>query len=343
MLYKVDTVSKRLTTLKSTHFSDIGVRERYDVQEWIHGTPEILGEDLLIIAKELPLSPSTRLDLLAIDRQANLVIIELKRDDSGNEVEWQAIKYASYCSNFTPDDIVGHYSKGHEKNTDEARADIERFIETDLDSLNQNQRIILVARKFHSDVVSAVLWLRDYYLLDIKCVRLRSYVDHDGELFITPDIIIPLPEAKDYIERKEVKQRDTRERTISPFSLEVGAFELSELERRLRETFNRPSELTPRFVHFIEILLSEERVFNRDEIKQALFARGVGADIGYAGRLLSGISQFLTKKSNPHLRQVIEFESGGDSGEVKRDYRIVPEYRPLLQKLTTEWHNAPTP
>ena len=34
--------------------------------------------------------------LLAVDLTGALVIIELKRDDSGADVHWQAIKYASY-------------------------------------------------------------------------------------------------------------------------------------------------------------------------------------------------------------------------------------------------------
>ena len=53
-----------------------------------------------------------------------------------------------------------------------------------------------------------MLWLREFGV-DIQCTRLAPFVDSDGELFIKPETIIPLPEAKDYIERKEVKQRTT--------------------------------------------------------------------------------------------------------------------------------------
>ncbi|MCK4468341.1 MAG: hypothetical protein KAU60_08315, partial [Desulfobacterales bacterium] len=42
---------------------------------------------------------------------------------------------------------------------------------------------------------------------NVQCVRLAPYVDSDDELFIKPDVIIPLPEAKDYIEKKEIKLR----------------------------------------------------------------------------------------------------------------------------------------
>ena len=37
--------------------------------------------------------------------------VELKRDDSGTDVEWQAIKYVTYLSNFLLDDIFTYYAQ----------------------------------------------------------------------------------------------------------------------------------------------------------------------------------------------------------------------------------------
>ena len=54
-------------------------------------------------------------------------------------------------------------------------------------------------------MISAVLWLRDFGV-DIQCTRLAPFLD-GKELFIKPETIIPLPEARDYIEKKEIKQR----------------------------------------------------------------------------------------------------------------------------------------
>jgi RecB family endonuclease NucS len=104
-MYRVDIENKRLIKLSPTQFNALKLKEKYDIEEWIEKTPEILGEELLIIYKELLLPSGKRLDLLAIDKKANLVIIELKRDDSGTNVEWQAIKYTSYCSNFLQEEI----------------------------------------------------------------------------------------------------------------------------------------------------------------------------------------------------------------------------------------------
>lgn len=205
-MFRVDINNKCLIELKPTGFSELGLKERFDIQEWIEKSPTILGEELLVIGKEVILPSGKRLDLLCVDKSATLVIVELKRDDSGASVEWQAIKYASYCSNFLPEEIFRQYAGYLDKPEADAAKAIEEFIDGDIESLNSVQRIILASKEFNSEVISAVLWLREFGV-NIQCTRLAPYLDADGGLFIKPETIIPLPEAKDYIERKEIKQR----------------------------------------------------------------------------------------------------------------------------------------
>jgi len=337
-MYKVDIQKKSLTELNKASFSELGLKERFDIQEWIEKTPSILGEELLVIAKEYELPSRIRLDLLAIDKQANLVVIELKRDESGSSVDWQSIKYASYCSNFTHEEIYRIYAEYLGTDENESELKIETFIDEETESLNESQRIILASKEFHSDVVSAVLWLRDFGV-EIQCVKLEPFVDSENNLFINPSIIIPLPEAKDYIKRKETKIKEKSLSKLSSFSLEKSDLEPEALKEQLVSSFSRISDLTPRVRAFFSILLSENRSFDREEIKTKLHEDGIGNDIGHAGRLLSNISQFLTKKSNPHLRQVVEFQTGGAHGETKNNYMITEEYRTLVAEALEQTEN----
>jgi hypothetical protein len=335
-MYKVDIEKKTLIKLREAKYSELGLRERFDIQEWIEKTPAVLGEELLIIAKEYELPSRSRLDLLAIDKAANLVVIELKRDDSGASVDWQAIKYASYCSAFSDEEIYRVFAMYSETDEDAARQEIERFIDEEPENINQKQRLILVSREFHSDVVSAVLWLLDYGI-DIQCVRFEPYKDECG-LFINPSIIIPAPEARDYIKRKETKSKEKSLSRSGSFSLEPSSLDDDELRQTLTSTFSRKSDLTPRIIAFFEILASEDRQFGREEIKERLLKMEIGDNIGHAGRLLSNISQFLTKKSNPHLRQVVEFQSGGAQGETKYSYRLLHQYNQLVSDVLATVH-----
>jgi hypothetical protein len=337
-MYRIDLEGKRLIKIPATSFSLLSLKERFDIQEWIEKTPEILGEQLLIIAKELILPSGRRLDLLAIDKNASLVVIELKRDDSGTDVEWQAIKYASYCSAFSQDDVYRTFAEFLGMDSNEAQTRIEKFIDCELDQLNSEQRIILVAREFHADVLSAAFWLRDFDI-DIACIRLSPHSDESGNMFVNPEVLIPLPEAKNYIQKKVSKQREQKGGGTSSFSMEKSDLTDDALLASLVQSLSRSTNLTPRLRAFFKIILEEDRPFDREEVKQRLLKMGIGSNIGNAGRLLSNISQFLTKKLNPHLRQIIEFDSGGEHGETKNKYRVLPQYRALLRQALKEVEN----
>jgi hypothetical protein len=149
--------------------------------------------------------------LLAIDRDGRLVVIELKRDDSGRSVELQAIKYAAYCSTLTLSDVsilFQQYLKksNNECSVDEAKKRIVDFIENDdFEELNDRPRIIIASKEFRSEVTATVLWLRNFGV-DITCVKVTPYEMDEGNIAFESNILIPLPEAKDFLIQAEKKE-----------------------------------------------------------------------------------------------------------------------------------------
>jgi len=97
-MYRIEKSRNNVIKLEERLFKELKIREREHLQEWIAKNPEMLGEELLIIQKEYDGFNDTneRLDLLALDKDGGLVIIENKLDDTGRNVVWQALKYASY-------------------------------------------------------------------------------------------------------------------------------------------------------------------------------------------------------------------------------------------------------
>lgn len=71
---------KDVSTLETVSLKQEGFRED-DLREWIINSPEsILGEDFRLIGREVSVKQiGDGIDLLAIDRDANVVAIELKR------------------------------------------------------------------------------------------------------------------------------------------------------------------------------------------------------------------------------------------------------------------------
>lgn len=339
-MYKVDIEGKTLTKLKSPLYRDLNLKERFDIQEWVESDATILGEELMIIAKELVLPSKKRLDLLAIDKKGCLVVIELKRDFSGSEIEWQSIKYASYFSSLEDKEIIQIYANYAKYSLEQASADIEEFLNLEEDwkiALNKQQRIILVAGQFNSDVISAVLWLREH-TVDISCVELSPFVD-DKQLFIQANILIPIKEAREFVHKWDLKQQEEKifeQQRQHSFSLSVSEYDETVLMEKLTESLTRKSNLTDRLIKFFKILLSNKKALDREEVKQYLFNAGVGSDIGHTGRLLSNISQFLTKENNDHLRQLVSFSGGEFFGAVKSDYYLNNKYRNLVNQVLNQ-------
>ncbi len=105
-MYLIDKQKNRIEKIKQVTFSELGFKERGHLQEWLEANPEALGEDFLIIQKEFSGFNYTneRLDLLALDKKGNVVIIENKLDDTGRDVTWQALKYAPAVARLLPSD-----------------------------------------------------------------------------------------------------------------------------------------------------------------------------------------------------------------------------------------------
>src|SRR5580658_10083240 len=117
-MFRIDRSANTITKLKEVGFSDLGFKERPHLQEWLASQPEALGEELLIIQKEFAGFDDTkeRLDLLALDKTGSLVVIENKLDDSGKDVVWQCLKYASYCSTLSKTNITDIFQQFLDRN-----------------------------------------------------------------------------------------------------------------------------------------------------------------------------------------------------------------------------------
>ena len=197
-LFKVDPSQWKADAVTEINFAEVGFRERRDIQEWIADNPSILGEELLIIAKEFSGFDKTneRADLVAVDRDGKVVVIELKRDGTGANVHWQAIKYASYFQNPKSDTIVRMLADYTGIPDSDAATELKSHLESDdLDLLNRDQRIILVSHRFAPEVTSAVIWLNQQTTTEslITCVQLTPYHDHGTEaFFIQASTIFPI-------------------------------------------------------------------------------------------------------------------------------------------------------
>jgi hypothetical protein len=213
MIFSISGALDKAEKIQSGTFIGLNIWERQHIEEWVRESPEILGEDLLVLTIEFDrfVNSSDRLDLLALDRDGNLVVVELKRDSAAGYADLQAIRYAAMVSSMTIDKLIPYYTAYRQKHYGEhlsegdARNQIIEFIELEsFTEISSRPRIILCSEGFSSEITTTVLWLRDFQV-DISCVKITPYKVGE-KIIIVPKIVIPLEEAKQYLIDIKIKE-----------------------------------------------------------------------------------------------------------------------------------------
>lgn len=200
---------KHITEVQNTQFDIEGIQERTDLQAALRDKIAVISPNTLVIAEEFSewTEGSRRIDLLGIDKQANLVVIELKRDDTGADMELQALRYASMVSTLTFKRAVEIHQQYLEKrciakNSEEEILNFLGWSDSLEEQFPRDVRIILASANFSRELTTTVIWLNERDL-DIRCVRLQPYRLGE-EILLDIEQVIPLPEAEEY----QVKVRE---------------------------------------------------------------------------------------------------------------------------------------
>ncbi len=189
------------------------LKERQDLQALLLNRPDAIDKDLLILREEFDSwqDSKRRIDLLALDKKANLVVIELKIEEEGGHMELQAIRYAAMVSAMDFEMAVQareRFLSRQKKDPDQARQDLlEHLGESESSEviIGDTPRIVLVAPTFSKEITTTVLWLNARGL-DIRCLQARPY-RLSSDLYLDVEQIIPLPSAAAYIEQIAEKKR----------------------------------------------------------------------------------------------------------------------------------------
>lgn len=159
-----EVVNGALTPAASEDFS--ATYKESDLENWIAEKPDLLGDEILIINRQLEIPGVGRLDLLGIDHNGTFVIVELKRDLSSREAVAQALDYASWLNSESPDHLVELANEFLKCSLKEAFAET---FPTELPDLNcQNHRILLVAARLDASAERIIEYLSERYSVEIN-------------------------------------------------------------------------------------------------------------------------------------------------------------------------------
>ena len=255
-IYKMVGDKAKLAKVAATSFGEEGVLERADLQRMLRDQPEVLEEGLLIISEEFGnwQDSNRRIDLLGLDAEGRLVVVELKRGETGDHMDLQAIRYAAMVANMTFQQTVDTYQAYLEKRANEPggvtveEGDAETRVREHLGIAGRDNqaihteipRIILASENFGKELTTCVMWLNDSWLrdagLEVKCIRLQPH-RNDNEILIETSVVIPLPEASEYQTQLGQREQETRSESSGTVKNVQGAEAFKESIGRAPEKF----------------------------------------------------------------------------------------------------------
>ncbi|MDQ3434804.1 MAG: hypothetical protein M3481_09030 [Actinomycetota bacterium] len=228
-------------TLKPVLFE--GRVDELALERWIVENPDLVGEPLLVLGHQLAEfeEDKDRLDILALDRSGEIVLVELKVSEDFRVTDLQALAYAGAYAKRRSRDLAltlqRHLQKRANAEAQEAppgvggngvdaavsdsptvsfenaAAKIAAFIEVDDFTEwqpSQQVRIKLVAPSFPRRVLQTVKWLGDVHSVRLEAITVRLFETAPEKYSIAFERLLPLPAEEDF--DMTVRERENRQR-----------------------------------------------------------------------------------------------------------------------------------
>jgi hypothetical protein len=159
------------------------------LENWAERDPEIVGGDVLLIGRQKYTDFGGIVDLLGIGPNGELVIIELKRDRTLRETVAQALEYAAWASHLPYDRILEIATEYH-GSSDKFAERFRQTFGTDVpDTVNQSQRIVLVAPEVTEGVRAVVEYLAETYGVPINALSF-SLFNVGGSAVLVREVVL---------------------------------------------------------------------------------------------------------------------------------------------------------
>jgi hypothetical protein len=159
-----------------------------ELENWIVECPDILGDDLLIIARQKEVQGVGRLDLLAIRSDGELVIVELKRDTAPRSAVAQALDYASWLDKISETDLL-EIAEEYLKSS-LAEAFVDRFGQ-DMPAISpQNHRILVVGSRLDAAAERIINYLAQRHSINLNAIFFRYAKLSTGQEILARSVLV---------------------------------------------------------------------------------------------------------------------------------------------------------
>lgn len=242
-LFKVkqnsDLVEYKEAEFKSEH-------QEQTLESWLENSPGSFIEDekLMIIGRQVSTNLNSFIDLLALDRSGNAVIMELKRDRTPRETIAQALEYVSFVESLNYEELEGilrKYTGNEGENLSEYHRAFFLLDSNEAVSFNKIQRIAIIG----SDITSPIQQTATFLCkkgIPITCAMFKYFQGESGEMLLSSEILVS--------PKKVGKLEDITTGTLPPIDKEGFLGSLDEAGRPFFEAILGLSEANGLPVHW---------------------------------------------------------------------------------------------
>jgi len=163
------------------------------LEQWLESNPDgFLDDDkILIIGRQVTTNLHGFVDLLGLDREGNVVVVELKRDRTPRDTLAQALEYASFAEQLDADDLedILHRYLSESPNLAEYHRQYFDLAADSAVAFNKEQRIVIVGQKITPEIRQTARYLCSVGL-QVTCVEFTFFETGDGKKLLTHEVVV---------------------------------------------------------------------------------------------------------------------------------------------------------
>jgi len=150
------------------------------LENWIVADPSILGMEIAIVGRQVQTPFGGRIDLLGLDRDANCIVLELKRGRTPREVVSQLLDYGSWVKDIGYNELDQIAQRWAQKSVAAIFQDV--FGEAMPETVNESHNLVVVASALDDSSERIINYLSETYGVSINAVFFTFFRKDNIEL-----------------------------------------------------------------------------------------------------------------------------------------------------------------
>ena len=168
--------------------------EEITLEGWLEMNPDGMVEDgrILIIGRQVVTNFGGFIDLLGLDREGEVVVIELKRDRTPRDTIAQALEYVSFAEQLDTaqlEEVLRSYLNDDSLTLAEHHREYFQLGSDEAVAFNKDQRIVIVGQRVTPEIRQTAIFLRSKGIR-VTCVEFSFFQAGGGTRLLSQEIVV---------------------------------------------------------------------------------------------------------------------------------------------------------